>query len=237
MKSHETSASSWLKFAVAALSLTQSAATRAMGQLGGVPPAPWDFRDAIAGPGFGMAPPRVARSYDGPKDLCIASTFMPHDAKAAELATDNHRRYAERHGYKYVAIEGRLSGPRLADLQLGRIDSERGGGLPWQKLPLLQAVAAQQDAHGAPACAWTFYIDPDAIVTNPQTTLEEVLQTFAADTPGGVSKDLLLARDDSNLPGTLINSGVFFVRNSPGGNAFFGRGKPFIRCVQGQRLC
>lgn len=164
------------------------------------------------------APPRTAGPYNshasetvllsGDKDLCIVTQYTSNQDSFASLAADNHQHYAASHRYRAYAYRGRISGELFSDpSHSNRVWRD---GLYWQKLAATRMVLDRVSSTGAPVCRWVMWLDADAIFTNFDRPLEHVLAPYQ-------DKDVVLAREHRD---TLINAGVFFVKNSPKGRAF-----------------
>ena len=158
----------------------------------------------------------------GDKDICIVS----HHSRASRDASDdfeayslgNHLDYALRHNYHYYRFQGRISGDNFLDTEAGGVEDVRGGGAYWQKLSAVAAMADRSDDQGMPICRWLMWIDSDAIFTNFHVSIESILREYGQ--RGRQRKEVIVARETAGWPHNLINSGVFFVRNSWQGRAF-----------------
>lgn len=109
----------------------------------------------------------------------------------------NHKDYANRHGYRHVAVrQGEIgTSPEVfSNLQFRLKEGWDERGFAWAKIPLIQAVLA------SPEIRLVFWMDADAIFTNMAVSLD----VFAAQ-----DKDLIIGGDWNG-----INSGSFFVRDS-----------------------
>ena len=152
-------------------------------------------------------------NYRGNTSICIVSQFSGKHCGYAEIAVANHRAYAEEHGYTYSYYMGRISGDEFVDSERGSINNVRGGGHHWQKLT---AVSKMFDKYGTTSnvtlCKWIVWADSDIIFSNFKYKLEYIIANF------GAKKDVILSREEAG--GTLINSGIFFVQNSIGGQRF-----------------
>jgi len=163
-------------------------------------------------------PPRTAHAYTpyasetylaGPRDICIVTQYTSNQDVFASISADIHQAYAYEHGYKAYAFRGRISGDQFVDP--GHSERLRRDGLYWQKVSAVKQVLERQDpVTHAPACRWVMWLDADAVFTNFNRSIDTVLSRF----PG---KDIILSREHFD---TLINAGVYFVKNSPKGHAF-----------------
>lgn len=107
--------------------------------------------------------------------------FTFHDElfkPVADITLPVLRAYCERHGYPLTVATERLSNQRVV----------------WDKIPLLLKNLHLND--------WSFFIEADILITNPEWTLE----TFLI----GLGEPDIIVSDDVNG----MNFGVFFVRNS-----------------------
>ena len=158
----------------------------------------------------------------GAKDICIVSHHSrpPQEGKDGFVARsqDNHEVYARQHGYPYRRFGGRVSGSNFQNPGRGQLHDKVGGGGHWQKFSALATVADEASAEGIPLCRWLMWIDSDAIVTNRAITLESIIHHFAE--AENRPKDVILAQESSGWATNVINSGVFFVKNSWEGRAF-----------------
>eukprot|EP00039_Didymoeca_costata_P006991 m.95223 g.95223 ORF g.95223 m.95223 type:complete len:328 (-) comp13484_c0_seq2:4034-5017(-) len=77
-----------------------------------------------------------------------------------ERVTENHRKYADRHGYRYHSVR------RTAQKGDGR------GETQWMKLYVLREVLQSDIGRDI---KWLFYVDMDVTFTNPSTSLHDVI--------------------------------------------------------------
>lgn len=176
--------------------------------------------------GFGVAEAGNMPHAPGVYPFCLVTHYTQNGFHYGELAGQNHAKYAAHHGYGQRTFVGRLSGGELVDSSMGDLNDLWGGGLFWQKLVALRQVFNEGvvDSDGMMrACDWVMWLDSDAIITGGETTLEEVLAPFVAEMPryplGHVARvlpaDIVLSRETDHP----VNSGVFFVRNTPVGRS------------------
>jgi hypothetical protein len=109
--------------------------------------------------------------------------YTPEIAELGQRTAKGMIAYAKRHGYGAV-------------IETARIDASRPAS--WSKLLLIERYLLEN-----PACDWLMWIDADALVTNPQRRLEELVDD---------NVDFVVAQD---LPPGNINAGVFLIRNGP----------------------
>jgi hypothetical protein len=107
-----------------------------------------------------------------------------------EIAFDNHFAYARRHNYAFGA-------PKAARDILHFIDP-----FVWSKMVLFLFVM-REEVHRPD---WMLWIDSDAVFTNHELSLDDVL-----DQVGGHGYDVVVAAD---LPSWDLNGGIIFVRNT-----------------------
>jgi hypothetical protein len=148
------------------------------------------------------------RLLEAKQDICIVTQYTSNMDGYARIAVDNHQDYAFQHGYKAFSYRGRISGARFTDP--ANPERLRRDGLYWQKIAAVQLLLDRREADGSAACRWVMWLDGDAIFTNYPRTVESVLAPYA-------DKDVVLSREHFD---TLINAGVFFVKNTPKGRAF-----------------
>ncbi len=147
----------------------------------------------------------LAAFRDGGDDTSLSIAIVTHstaDVDYYELTKPNHADYAARHGYTYWPRTGRISGTQFFDpnakKRVWRL------GLYWQKIAAMeQALEREYD--------WVMWVDADVVFTNPNVKIESIIERYGNDKDLIVATDLWLGRHDQ------INSGVFLVRNSPGG--------------------
>jgi hypothetical protein len=154
------------------------------------------------------APYTTETFLSGSKAICVVTQFTSNQDAFALIAAGNHADYAFEHGYRAYAFRGRISGERFTDP--AHPERLRRDGLYWQKIAAVQNLLSRHDAGGDALCHWVMWLDADAIFTNPQRSIETVLAPYAG-------KDVVLSREHFD---TLINAGVFFVKNSAAGRAF-----------------
>lgn len=171
------------------------------------------------------APPAAAPTRFAVCSVCIPGKKITPGI--VDMALENRRAYAERHPADQVRVA--LSSERRVPQSDPR----------WEKAALLIETMGRGEAKaGDPE--WVMWLDCDALFTNFDTSLAEVVERFAwansgidlkpmwahdeglsmvgtgsGSAPGALPADLLIARDNEG-----INSGVFLLRNSPWGRRF-----------------
>lgn len=119
---------------------------------------------------------------------------------SATRASLNKRDYADKHGYKFVARSREFA------QQAMRPDQRR---TVWGKIDVIQKVL--------PKVEWLFWLDMDAVIMNPDISIDDLLNTLKARYSGTADEfdrniDFIIVR-----PGTdkMINAGVFLIKNTP----------------------
>ena len=125
------------------------------------------------------------------------------------LAEENHRLYADLHGYKLMQFDHRIPPHKKA-----RMDVQ-------DRKPFFWKVNAIRNALDDYELEWIIWMDCDAFFMDPKRTLDSVITRYAHPTEpalNGVPTDLLIAVDS-----TGINNGVFMMRNSDWSKDFLER--------------
>jgi len=109
--------------------------------------------------------------------FAVCTFWTPEFALFGDQTEANKRAYCERHGYRFAC-------PR-----------ERRSDRPpsWEKLLILADATRESD--------WAWWIDADAIITNPEIRLESL---------ASLDVDMVIAADENGL-----NCGVFGLRSCP----------------------
>ncbi|KAG1143587.1 hypothetical protein G6F37_006802 [Rhizopus arrhizus] len=147
----------------------------------------------------------------------VTSSFIYPDScmeKAAPPAADNKREYAMKHNYAFVARSTEFAQQAL------RADKRR---TVWGKIDVVQKVLPKYD--------WIFWLDIDAVIMNPEQTVQGILDKLRSEYPGGARKfeeniDLVIARPTRDK---MINAGVFFMRNTEWAQEFLGDLQDFTK--------
>ncbi|KAI9253223.1 galactosyl transferase GMA12/MNN10 family-domain-containing protein [Sporodiniella umbellata] len=132
----------------------------------------------------------------------VSSSYIYPDScmeRAAPPAADNKREYALSHNYAFVARSTEFEQQSL------RADKRRP---VWGKVDVVQKVLPKYD--------WIFWMDMDAVIMNPEHTVQGILDTLRSQYPDGPRMfeeniDLVIAKPSRDK---LINAGVFFMRNT-----------------------
>ena len=148
----------------------------------------------------------------GPAGLCkplekasiavVTSSYIYPDScmePSASLAAENKRKYALAHNYAFVARSTEFSQQEL------RTETRRP---VWGKIDVVQKVLPKYD--------WIFWMDMDAVILNPDFTVQGILDTFREKHNDGARAfekniDLVIAKPTKDK---MINAGVFFMRNT-----------------------
>jgi hypothetical protein len=132
----------------------------------------------------------------------VTSSYIYPDScmePSASLAANNKRQYALAHNYAFVA--------RSAEFGQQDLRTEKRRPV-WGKIDVVQKVLPKYD--------WIFWMDMDAIILNPDLTVQGILDQFRNDYPEGPRAfesniDLVIAKPTRDK---MINAGVFFLRNT-----------------------
>ncbi|KAG1455132.1 hypothetical protein G6F56_007141 [Rhizopus delemar] len=149
-----------------------------------------------------IAPLPVCQSLQKAHVAVVTSSFIYPDScmeQAAPLAADNKRDYAKAHDYAFIARSTEFAQQAL------RSDKRR---TVWGKIDAVQKVLPKYD--------WIFWLDMDAVIMNPEHTVQGTLDQLRAEYPGGPRAfeeniDLVIAKPTRDK---MINAGVFFMRNT-----------------------
>ncbi|KAI9341619.1 galactosyl transferase GMA12/MNN10 family-domain-containing protein [Pilaira anomala] len=125
---------------------------------------------------------------------------------SATKASLNKRDYADKHGYVFIARSREFGQQAL------RVDQRR---TVWGKIDVIQKVL--------PKYEWIFWLDMDAVVMNPNQTIEGLMTRLRNEYYNGTESefeeniDFIIVR-----PGTdkMINAGVFLIKNTSGSFKF-----------------
>lgn len=121
--------------------------------------------------------------------IAVGTLYTPDIADYGGLSADALRSYAARHGYRYLVSRETLDPSRPAS---------------WSKIAL--AERAFDDG-----CEWFFWLDADAIITEPSRRLQEFID------------DELDFIAGSDPPCSWFNMGVWFLRNCDAAREFLRR--------------
>ncbi|KAF7723310.1 hypothetical protein EC973_002107 [Apophysomyces ossiformis] len=143
---------------------------------------------------------------EGPSIAVVTSSYL-HDAcmeLSASASAANKRDYAKQHGYAFVARSSEFAQQVLRDNR----------NVVWGKIDVLQKLL--------PKYEWLLWLDMDAVIMNMDKSLENLIDTFRSQYPGGKADfddtvDIIIARRSSD---EAINAGVFLIRNSIWSNNF-----------------
>ncbi|CAO0794228.1 unnamed protein product [Mucor circinelloides] len=132
----------------------------------------------------------------------VTSSFIYPDScmePSAALAADNKRQYAIAHNYAFVARSNEFAQQELRATKRRTV---------WGKIDAVQKVLPKYD--------WLFWMDMDAVIMNPDITVQGILDNLRAKYPDGPRAfekdiDLVIAKPTKDK---MINAGVFFMRNT-----------------------
>ena len=113
--------------------------------------------------------------------FAIATMYTREIAEYGEINSRALASYAKRHGYQLLVARDILDASRHP---------------AWSKLLLIERFLVDH-----PKCEWLMWIDADAVITNPNQKLEDLIDDTV---------DFLVAIDAGESP---INTGVFLIRN------------------------
>lgn len=132
----------------------------------------------------------------------VTSSYIYPDScmePSAALAADNKRQYAIAHNYAFVARSNEFAQQELRTTKRRPV---------WGKIDAVQKVLPKYD--------WLFWMDMDAVIMNPDITVQGILDDLRAKYPDGPRAfekniDLVIAKPTKDK---MINAGVFFMRNT-----------------------
>lgn len=166
-----------------------------------------------------VSPQHFAKYTPGQRGICLVDTHMPERDIYAVPAGRNHADYAEARDYSYLSFTGRISQELFRNAARGPVSDAHAGGLYWQAIVAHARAMEERRESGAPLCEWTMWMDNDAIVTNFDQSVESLILNIRAERHMA-DLHLILSREDTDYPGSFINSGVYFIRNSEKGRTF-----------------
>lgn len=146
-------------------------------------------------------------------DICIVSHYDTR-ADFVEKTVKNHEDYTSRHGYSYKFRIGNISGNLFKDSS--KQNKTFREGLYWQK------VIAVREELDRSNCRWVMWIDADVMFTNFTKKVEDILKQYAFRMYHNIQFEnhLILSAEQVNFS-SVINAGVFLVRNSGWSVDFF----------------
>lgn len=141
--------------------------------------------------------------------LLVLSAYTPNLGALAQLVVKNHSLYCTSKGYQYRCLNSGFC---------------EGRAPSWSKILFILKALAERDAQGKICWDWVFWLDIDALITNPKIELEAFLKEVSPE------QHMLLAEDAWG-----INTGLFFVRNSAWSvdcltAVWHSDPEPFLRC-------
>lgn len=138
----------------------------------------------------------------------VTSSFIYPDScmePSAALAAENKRQYAISHNYAFVARSTEFAQQEIRAVKRRTV---------WGKIDAVQKVLPKYD--------WLFWMDMDAVIMNPDKTVQGILDELRATYKEGARAfekniDLVIAKPTKDK---MINAGVFFMRNTPWAQKF-----------------
>ena len=128
----------------------------------------------------------------------------------ANITVRNHAAYATKWGHGYEPHRGLISEAFRSPQETATV---RQMGYYWQKVAVLQNVLSLPHS---PEFDWLLWIDSDAVFTNADRDLAEIVREY------GQGKDLIMPLDLGD-DAIRINNGVFLLRNSRWSRQFLNR--------------
>lgn len=132
-----------------------------------------------------------------------------------DLATENHKKYAKKHGYDYYFRNGNLEGYNnfmLPDYKSRTFQL----GLYWQKILAVQKLLDEKE-NNKEKYDYVLWLDTDAIFTNMDKKIESFIE-------GNENIFFFISDDVSSLSPILnkncVNAGVFLTKNNQEGKEF-----------------
>ncbi|KAK4521977.1 uncharacterized protein ATC70_004516 [Mucor velutinosus] len=144
----------------------------------------------------------LCKPFEKASIAVVTSSFIYPDScmePSAALAADNKRQYAIAHNYAFVARSNEFAQQELRTTKRRTV---------WGKIDAVQKVLPKYD--------WLFWMDMDAVIMNPNITVQGILDDLRAKYPDGPRAfekniDLVIAKPTKDK---MINAGVFFMRNT-----------------------
>ncbi len=129
-----------------------------------------------------------------------------------KLATQNHIKYAKKYKYDYFFRNGTIDGTEKFRSPTANNRTFQLG-LYWQKIQAMSDLLKLKN-NGKHVYDYVFWIDTDAVFTNLDLSLEELIENADKDAYFFIAEDVL---SRSSVPHTCVNAGVFMVKNSKEG--------------------
>ncbi len=150
-------------------------------------------------------------------NTCIVAHSTYSMASYAQISARNQREYASLHGYHFINLIGPWVEPKYMDPNANRYDKKERmdrHGLYWQKIYALDAALDVNKADGKPLCDWIMWMDADAIYTDLELKIEDVIL------PWSEQSSVIVPRQEAWPTHVVINAGVFTLRNDEHGKKF-----------------
>lgn len=148
---------------------------------------------------------KVIRQRNCEQGPCFAVvSHSTLDVKYLPLTQENHLKYAKTHGYDYIFRNNIISTLYVDEYAEKKVFQL---GLYWQKIAALQE-AMDEMRDGKRRYEWVLWLDADAIFTNFDTKLEDIIREHAGDI---ANPDIFFLA--SREPYMLINAGVLLFHN------------------------
>lgn len=136
-----------------------------------------------------------------------------------EQVVKNHANYAKSHGYDYW-FRGGIIDVGFMSLNVKKIASCVAIflGLYWQKIIAVKEAMSIMDQHGKPKYDWIMWLDGDAVFTNVDKSLEQLMSEIHVKPKDFfiIAKDMTCCNKFTDFH-IWLNSGVFLIRNNQKG--------------------
>ena len=138
----------------------------------------------------------------GPGEIAIVSICAyGDDQPIKQLSRENHRAYAELHGYTLYHFE---TSEDFQDNHVANMSTRDKNPFFWKVIAVRNVLESHK---------WVLWMDCDAFFMEPSMTIDSILETYAepheSSGPEEISKDLLITVDTTGL-----NNGVWLMRHS-----------------------
>lgn len=153
--------------------------------------------------------------------MLLFTSFTGNRAAFNKPVVDNHKAYAEKHGYHYVEFIENLA----ADFESMCTEGTEKQTLPyWSKIAGMLRLLNLLDPSKFPKEVQAYlpkeliWLDDDAVFTNKGVKVEDVVNHYS---PPGSQTHLFLTQDSMHAQGFDLNTALLFTRNSPESRSIF----------------
>lgn len=154
------------------------------------------------------ADPETTCDEEGSDATCLLTSYTtdnPERLEMSQLVVANHKKYAEKHGYRYLEYPENLA---------------KGDEPYWSKIAAVNRILNGEEETLKCPPKWVVWLDDDAVIGDQMVQIDDVIAHYEAENP---DVKVIITEDAMShiFPHIPLNTGVMLIKNDDWSRTFF----------------